>query len=114
MVYSAMVSSQIIEPLKRRPTMSIKVTKFRPYQKNTLQGFVDLKMTKVGMEIRECTYHRQNGKEWVGLPARSYEKDGKTSWVPLVWFEKEYLQTFQKAARKAIHAYLEGGEGGHE
>jgi hypothetical protein len=88
--------------------MSIEVTKFRPYNKNTLLGFVDLKMTKVGMEIRECTYHEQNGKAWVGLPARCYEKDGETSWVPLVWFEKEYLQTFQKAAREAIQAYLEG------
>jgi hypothetical protein len=59
--------------------MSIRCTKFRPFAKNTLRGFVDLELTRVGLILRGCTWHSKAGKEWIGFPAESYVANGETS-----------------------------------
>ena len=49
----------------------IRCLKLRRYEKNTLKGFVDLELTRVGIIIRDCTWHQHaDGKEWVGFPAK--------------------------------------------
>ena len=81
--------------------------KFRPHEKNSLRGFADLELPRVGIVIRDCAWHVKDGKEWVSLPARPYEKDGKTMWSPLVEFAegaKEARNQFQRQALDAIHA----------
>jgi hypothetical protein len=86
----------------------IRCLKFRPYEKNTLRGFADLELTRVGLVLRDCTWHEKNGKEWVGFAARPYEnKDGTTGWQPLVEFAEgatEARKQFQQQALEAIHA----------
>jgi hypothetical protein len=85
----------------------IRCIKFRPYEKNTLRGFADLELSRVGLVLRDCTWHEKNGKEWVGFAARSYEdKDGNTAWQPIVEFAEgatEARQQFQQQALEAIH-----------
>jgi hypothetical protein len=57
--------------------------------------------------------HRQSqdGKEWVGFPARSYaDKSGSTSWHRVIEFAQgaSYArEQFRKRALEAIHAALE-------
>jgi len=86
----------------------IRCIRFRALEKNTLKGFADLELTRVGIVIRDCTWHEKNGHEWVGFPARSYEaKDGTTAWQPLVEFAAgatEARQQFQEQAVAAIRA----------
>ena len=87
----------------------IRCIKIRRYEKNTLKGFVDLELIRTGIIIRDCTWHRhENGKEWIGFPARSYTKDdGTTAWQPLVEFAEgatEARKQFQQKALEAIHA----------
>ena len=44
----------------------IRCPRFRPYEKNTLRGFADLELTRVGLVLRDCTYHRHaSGKRHV-------------------------------------------------
>jgi hypothetical protein len=85
----------------------IRCIRFRPYEKNTLRGFADLELSRVGLVLRDCTWHEKNGKEWVGFAARSYaDKDGNTAWQPIVEFAegaKEARQQFQQQALEAIH-----------
>jgi hypothetical protein len=85
----------------------IRCIKFRPYEKNTLKGFADLELTRVGLVLRDCTWHEKNGKEWVGFAARPYEnKDGDTAWQPIVEFAEgatEARKQFQEQALEAIH-----------
>ena len=50
--------------------MGIEITKFRKYEKNTLQGFMSILMTGIGLEIRDCTVHQKEGKKWIGLPSK--------------------------------------------
>ena len=86
----------------------IRCIRFRAFEKNTLKGFADLELTRVGIIIRNCSWHEKNGREWVGFPARSYEaKDGTTAWQPLVEFAEgatEARRQFQEQAVAAIRA----------
>jgi len=87
----------------------IRCIRFRPFEKNTLRAFCDLELTRVGLVLRDCTWHRhEDGKEWVGFPARSYEgKDGTTQWQPLIEFAEgahETREQFRRLAIEAIHA----------
>jgi hypothetical protein len=93
----------------------IRCLKFRPFQKNTLRGFADLELSRVGLVLHDCPVHEKNGKEWVGFPARSYEtRDGGTAWQPLIEFADGATaarQAFQQQAIEAIHAAV-AAEGG--
>jgi hypothetical protein len=92
--------------------MTIRCIRFCPYERNTLKGFADLELTRVGIVLRDCTWHMKDGKQWVGFPARSYtDKDGATAWSPLVEFAqdaKEARAQFQQQALDAIHAVAAG------
>jgi hypothetical protein len=90
----------------------IRCIKFRAYEKNTLKGFADLELTRVGLVLHDCTWHRHvDGKEWVGFPARSYQdKDGKTQWQALIEFAesaREAREQFRQHALEAIHQAAE-------
>jgi hypothetical protein len=86
----------------------IQCIRFRPYAKNTLKGFADLELTRVGLILRDCCWHQKNGHEWIAFPARSYtDQDGNTRWSPLIEFAegaKEAREQFQKQAIDAVHA----------
>jgi hypothetical protein len=78
--------------------------KFRPYEKNTLRGFADLRLDS-GLILHECALHQRGGEEWVGLPSRSFTgNDGTTKWTPIVEVTKEAKASFQRQALDAIHA----------
>ncbi len=63
--------------------MAIEIVAFKPMDKGTLRGFLTVKLTNVGKEIRDCTLHDKEGRRWIGLPSRQYEKvDGTTTWTP--------------------------------
>jgi hypothetical protein len=85
----------------------IRCIKFRPYERNTLRGFADLELSRVGLVLRDCPVHEKNGKEWVGFPARSYQdKEGATQWQALIEFvegAREAREQFQRQAIEAIH-----------
>jgi len=85
----------------------IKCTSFRQMEKNTLRGFADLELTRIGLVIKDCTWHLKDGKEWIGLPARSYDDaEGVRRWSPIVEFTPEAKAeraAFQRAALGAVH-----------
>jgi len=95
----------------------IRCIKLRRFEKNTLRAFVDLELSRVGLVLRDCTWHQQpGGKEWVGLPAKPYEtKNGETAWQPIIEFAegaKEARSQFQEGALAAIHAAIAEQERG--
>jgi hypothetical protein len=88
-------------------TVSFEVVNYRPHEKNTLRGFVDLELTNIGLTIMECTHHVKNGRGWVGYPSRPYETERGSFWQPLISFKKDSGEKFQAAALKAITDYLD-------
>lgn len=88
-------------------SLEIVVLDFKPFPKNTLVGFFNLSLPAVGLTLCECTFHRSEGKSWVGLPARSYEVGGVKKWMRLVEAtDKSAHFRFQAVAVKAIENYL--------
>ena len=84
----------------------IEITDFREYKKNTLQGFFDVKLTDMGLEIRGCCLHERDGQRWVQLPSKAYEKeDGSRGWKYILdFYEEEKKQAFQKEVLRALEA----------
>ena len=93
----------------------ITCTRWQPYEKNTLRGFADLYMDKVGMTIRDCTFHEKGDKAWVAFPSAPMMKngglvkddEGKTVYTkPFVSFDEKMAERFRDAAVAAIRAKI--------
>ena len=87
--------------------MAIEVVKFRAYSKNTLQGFLTVRLSNVGLEIRDIALHMKNGKRWLQLPSKPYQKDdGAQAWsYILAFYDKHRHKQFQEMTLKALDAF---------
>jgi len=88
--------------------MKIEITRFTPYQKNTtLQGFLAVRLTETGLEIRDIALHQKDGNRWLQLPAKPYKKqDGGKGWSYILNFhKKEHSNKFQEVVLKALDAF---------
>ena len=88
--------------------MAIEIVNFKKFSKNTLKGFVTIRLTNTSLEIRDCSLHTKSGKRWISLPAKSYKKeDGNQGWSYIVkFYDKARGEQFQKACLKALDTYL--------
>ena len=78
----------------------------------SLQGFATIRMTSIGLEIRDICLHQKDGKRWIQLPSKAYEKDGKTLWSYILdFYDKARAEQFQKAALDALEQFLAKGGG---
>lgn len=81
----------------------IECINFRTQTSGALLGFADFFVPKMGLEIKGCTLFQKNGRRWLNLPSKEYEKDGEKKYAPIVKFrEKEHQEAFATAAIKAI------------
>ena len=87
--------------------MAIEIVDFRIYSKNTLQGFLTIRMTSVGLEIRDIALHHKNGKQWLQLPAKPYTKpDGGQGWSYILsFYDKDIFKKFQEVTLKALKGF---------
>jgi len=88
--------------------MPIEIVNFRPHNRNTLRGFLTVRLTNIGLEIRDATVHEKDGKRWIGLPAKPYEKeDGSQGWSYIVKFsDKDKWVQFQREVLEAAGKYM--------
>jgi len=88
--------------------MSIEITRFREFKKNSLIGLCNILMTNIGLEIRDAAVHEKDGKRWVGLPSRPYEKEvGSTGYSYIVKFlDKGKYAQFQKLALEVLEQHI--------
>jgi hypothetical protein len=84
----------------------VEILEFRPFQKNTLQGFLTVR-TPSGWEIRDIAVHSKNGKQWLGMPSKKVSKEGEADvWLPIVKLaDPERWKQFQVETLKALDAY---------
>lgn len=88
--------------------MNIEIISFASYQKNTtLQGFLAIRLTESGLEIKDIALHKKNGNRWLQLPAKPYKKlDGGKGWSYILNFhKKEHFNKFQEVTLKALDAF---------
>jgi hypothetical protein len=88
--------------------MAVEIKDFRPYERNTLKGFLTVLLQPSGLEIRDLTVHQKGDRRWVNMPSRPYQNsEGKTSYSFIILFpDKERSQRFQDVALKALDEYL--------
>jgi len=98
----------------------ITASDFKPMERNTLRGFVTLRLEPSGLQLNDCSVHEKNGKEWVGLPGKAQigrdgllkktPASGKILYLPTVEIpHKAASNRFQQAALAAVHKLLGGG-----
>jgi hypothetical protein len=85
------------------PKPQISIEKFRPLEKGTLRGFVDVKFP-MGLTVRDISVHTKDGRSWVGLPVKPQVTqdgrvrkgdDGKIMYSSIMEFEtKEIANRF--------------------
>lgn len=74
----------------------IEIISFNSYRKNTLEGFLVVRLIESGLEIRDIALHQKNGNRWLQLPAKPYrKKDGGKGW--------SYILSFHKKTRRPIN-----------
>lgn len=96
--------------------MSIECTEFKPFVKNTLQGFCTLRMEPSGIVIKECSVHEKNGQRWISFPGKPWtDREGKTAYRNIIEIaSRKQADQFRDAALKAIDQFIAGGNGNDE
>lgn len=87
--------------------MSVEIVQFKKLEKNTLRGFLTVRLTSVGLEVRDICLHEKNGKRWLQLPSKPYEKKGGgQAWAYILeFYEKEKADLFQTSTLKALEQF---------
>ena len=83
--------------------MTITCTRFRPYNKNTLQGFATLLVDDTGMEINSISVHRKGSEKWLGFPSHETNEKGEKKYYSYIYFpDREQQRKFVHQAMLAI------------
>ena len=84
---------------------------FRPFCKNILRGFADVRIEQMRLVLHELAIYEKNGKAWAQLPSRPWVKDGqvvtdddgKPKYTPLFEFDSAAVRTaFSDAVIRAL------------
>jgi hypothetical protein len=96
----------------RSPESEFTVSDWKPFQRNTLLGFLNL-TTPSGLIFRGCSIHEKEGSRWISMPAQKLAKDdGTTTYKPMVEFvSKEARDRFNEVALRAVDRFLASQEG---
>jgi hypothetical protein len=88
--------------------MAIEIVDFRKYEKNSLQGFLTIRMDGVGLEIRDIALHQKDISRWLQMPSKPYKDgDGNNKWSYIIHFyDKDRWNQFQKLALEALDTFL--------
>lgn len=87
--------------------MNIKCVRFKSVQKASLQGFADILIEDIDMEIYGLTLHMKDGKSWINFPSKEYKDDqGNTKYAAYFRFsDKSKYEDFQKKVKNAIEKH---------
>ena len=88
----------------------MKIKNLRAINKGSLIASVDIEFEELGLTIRECLVRDGKFGLWVTMPSKQYEKDGKTNYYDLVFWEKEKNKAFQEAVMPLIKQELSVAE----
>ena len=86
--------------------------KFKSYEKNTLRGFFTVRLTQVGLEIKDATLHEKGGSRWIGLPSKSYQdENGDQKWSRIIdFYDEKKGKEFKRLCLEVLDKF-QSGEG---
>lgn len=79
------------------------VTNYKEVNKGCLKAKFNIVIPEWGqMEIRDCTLFQKGEEQWIGMPGKQYEKDGKQKSFHHIVFSKEMKERLQKAVIEKV------------
>ncbi|ACL57586.1 hypothetical protein [Methylobacterium nodulans] len=97
--------------------LAVEVVSFKAMDRNSLKGFVTVRIPAMRLTIRDCTVHESHGKRWVGLPSKAQigrdqelvRKDGKIQYAAVFEFDSKAVgDAFSAAVLRALDARVDG------
>lgn len=86
--------------------MSVEIIAYREVNKGSVVGSVDVFLPRNGMEVYNLTYFNKDGKEWISMPSKEYEKDGQKKYFQFVRFrDRNHQDAFGRAVIEAIRKF---------
>jgi len=93
--------------------LSITCRAFHPLHRNTLRGFVEIRINELRLIVRDVAVHEKGNTRWVQLPAKAqirdgelvHDADGKIQYFHLMNFETRAVSDAFSAA--VIRSLLE-------
>ena len=86
--------------------MAIEIKRYKAFEKGTLRAFFTIYIPEWHLEIRDLALHEKNGKRWANLPAKQYQDQDETKYMPLVKIDDDVRDRFQEAVLKAVQEHL--------
>ena len=84
----------------------IKIISYQPVKKGTCTGFITIRFTKIGLEIRDCVVHKKNDSRWIQLPAKPYKEGELTKWNHIIkFYMRDKADQFQRLVLNAFDEY---------
>lgn len=93
------------------PKLTVEVVEWKAMERNSLRGFVSVRIPAMRLTIKDCTVHEQGDRRWVGLPGKAQigrdqeviRRDGKIQYSPTVAFDsKDVGEAFGAAVLRAL------------
>lgn len=90
----------------------IQIANWRPYQKNSLQGFFSASLPS-GLIFHELMLHAREGSRWIAFPAREWKNAaGERQYARFIEFrDRESNDRFRDSVLQALDQYFASGEG---
>ena len=87
--------------------MGIEIVSYKQVEKGSLKGIVTIRMSNVGMEIKDLCVFEKAGKRWVNLPSKQVkDKTGEMIYAPVIeFFDNRKRELFRDAVLDALDAW---------
>ena len=94
--------------------LTVEVVEFKAMDRNTLRGFLVVRIPAMRLTIRDLMVHESHEKRWIALPSKAQisreqevvKRDGKIQYSPILAFDtKDVGDAFSAAVLRALDAY---------
>lgn len=89
----------LFDPSSSNAIPALAAVNLRPQAKGTVRAFLDIEVTTLGIVLRDCIWHRHDGREWIALP-----RDGGVDFLPSAAAARRQFQADALAAVNAVAA----------
>lgn len=77
----------------------MQIENYKQIGRGFLVGRFDIRIDEWGgLQICDCLLFEKDGRRWVSLPSKEYEKDGAKKHYNLIRFNEEVFRRLQKVA----------------
>jgi hypothetical protein len=82
----------------------MKIFNYKTIDKGCVKSRFDVCIPQWGFLIKDFTLFEKDGRQWIGLPSKSYKgRDGLEKYTPVIKFNQQSKEIFERACIDKIH-----------